>query len=143
MAYDVLLTDAWDLPIPGRHRTGPEVVAQRVEVRLRTMLGDWILDTSEGLPILTWLENKLPDVAIVGATIQAEIASTPGVVRVENMTTTLGADRVIRVSCDAEIESGEVLSVVAAPFGSEAGPLTGPTVHLSVISTTHQIAPLR
>jgi hypothetical protein len=58
---------------------GSNVVTQRITTRLRLYLGEFFMDTSDGVP---WLQQVLvpqPDVAAVDALVQDVILGTPGV----------------------------------------------------------------
>jgi hypothetical protein len=78
----VLLDSTGDLPEFCRLSTGPEVTKQKIEIRLRTVLGEWFLDAQAGLPYQTWQLSKpfLPQV--VSATIRAEVLKVSGVISV-------------------------------------------------------------
>lgn len=82
MTIDALLADDGDLPAFTRLGSGIEVVRQRIQIRLGTFLGEWLLDKRAGLPILDWLQQKPPRVDAIGARIRREIETTPGVARV-------------------------------------------------------------
>ena len=85
LAFDIGLDPLTeDLPVFPGHISGTDLVLQRVKIRLQRFLGEWILDTTKGLPYLAWTQEKPLDVAGMTAVINAEIASTPGVLRVEN-----------------------------------------------------------
>ena len=47
-AYDIQLDSVGDLPDVGALLTGAELVAQRIQIRLLTWLGEWPLDKAEG-----------------------------------------------------------------------------------------------
>ena len=74
--YDILLDADGDLPITTQHVRGWLVVVQRVQFRLSTFKGEWILDTAAGLPYLEWRATKNPNRREIGARIQQEITST-------------------------------------------------------------------
>jgi hypothetical protein len=83
MAYDVLLDSATgDLTVPSYIGSGPDVTRQRLGIRLRTLLGEWFLDQTVGIPLLTWLSEKGTSHAAISARVRAEVAGCPGVVSV-------------------------------------------------------------
>jgi hypothetical protein len=59
-----------------------EIVRQRIFVRLRTHLGEWDLDVTQGLPWDRWLSMKPTPIAEIQDRILREIQNTPGVDRV-------------------------------------------------------------
>jgi len=83
MAIDVLLVDG-DLPAYTRHAQGPAVTLQRIELRLYTFLGEWILDQAAGLPYLEWIAQKPPQVDQIADVLRAEVETTPGVISVDS-----------------------------------------------------------
>lgn len=89
--YDVGFDENGDLPAFTRHITGADLVEQRIQVRLGTFLGEWILDQHAGLPFVDWRASKPPDVDSINAVIQTEIEDTPGVLRVDELVTTFDA----------------------------------------------------
>lgn len=84
MPWDVALDDDGDLPEQTRHITGDELTLQRVGIRLRTFLGEWILDQFKGLDYLGWTQQKPVLTQEITNLVQAEVQSTPGVDRVED-----------------------------------------------------------
>lgn len=104
---DLALTTTGDLDVEagGRLIEGTEAIAQELRIRLRTFLGEYFLDTTKGLPWLTWTSTKpTPDVLRqVEALVRAEVARTSGVVRVPQagvVATYLGSTRTISVTVD-------------------------------------------
>jgi len=82
--YSMQLAADRDLPVSGSRISVDKMshIAQRIETRLQLHRGEWLLDTSKGLPLNEWTQQKPPNVDDIGAQIRAEIASTPGVVAV-------------------------------------------------------------
>jgi hypothetical protein len=58
---DLALDSAGDLDLAGGGHLveGQAAIAQRLTIRLRTFLGEYFLDTTRGLPWLTWSESKM------------------------------------------------------------------------------------
>ncbi len=80
---DVLLdSTTGDLPDFCRLATGPEVIRQKVQIRLNTAQGDWFLDASQGIPYHTWLSTKPFQPEVVSAALRNEVATTTGVITV-------------------------------------------------------------
>ena len=122
--YDILLDDDGDLPIVTRHAIGAEVVAQRVRFRLETFEGEWILDTAVGLPYLKWRGTKVVNLDAIGARIQRELLTVPGVLRMTAFSSEFTADaqRVyFNISLVVEDVAGTASTTVAYyPFGLRA-----------------------
>lgn len=76
---DVLLSSTGDLPTHCYLTSGSALVRQRVEIRLRTMLGEWFLDQYVGLPWAEWFGSKGTSPAVISARVRTEVAETPGV----------------------------------------------------------------
>lgn len=85
MSWDVGLVDG-DLPPVTQHITERELTLQRVEMRLRLFLGEYVLDTRQGLDFLGWVAQKPPRTAEIAAVVRREVETTPGVRRVERWT---------------------------------------------------------
>lgn len=62
--------------------SGTEYVAQLIANRLKTLKGEWALDTSIGLPWYTDMLKRNPDVSFIYQTILTAIRNTYGVVDV-------------------------------------------------------------
>lgn len=77
-----------DLPVFPVHISGTDLVLQRITIRLQRFLGEWMLDTTVGLPYLAWTQQRPLDIPGITAVLRAEIAGTPGVLRVDNFTGT-------------------------------------------------------
>lgn len=87
MPYDVILDPAGDIPLTTTSLgSGTELVLQRAAIRLGTHRGEYVLDTSVGLPFITWMQQRPPDVDGIALALRREIADTPGVSRVVTLT---------------------------------------------------------
>lgn len=125
MLADIRLTDAGDLPVPGAFVSRGALVAQRVRVRLRTFVGDWLLDGDAGLPWLAWLATKPPPVPVIVQRVREEIASTPGVESVDEV---VGAfdpvTRTISITGSATVDDGSELAAAIVLGGKASGTLS-------------------
>lgn len=114
---DVELDEDGDLPAFCRVISGRDLIAQRVSIRLKTHLGEWILDPFKGLPFLQWMATKPPDAAAIGAVVRREIETTPGVLRVDDFSSAwTPATRSVEVTATIITAEGE-LEVVVSPLG--------------------------
>ncbi len=124
MPFDVALDDDDDLPIRTRHISGTDLVLQRVRIRLRTFLGEWILDQFQGLDYLGFTQQKPPNVVEITNLVRREIETTPGVDRVENFdgqfVNTTTVNPTIRITGDVILTGEESVAILAA-IGLTAG----------------------
>lgn len=70
-----LEVDAYDLQLV----EDQAYIAQSLRIRLLFFLGEWFLDTSEGVPFYEDIFVKNPNLGAIEAALKARIASTPGV----------------------------------------------------------------
>ena len=113
-AYDIRLDSTGDLPDVGALLTGAELVAQRIQIRLLTWLGEWSLDKSEGIDWRTVTTTKPLD--LVGTLLRREIDTTPGVLRTAIISATFDADtQAAAISYDATCDDGTRLAVSVSP----------------------------
>lgn len=107
MTTDIKLTTGGDLAWPPRFTaTVPQAVRQRIQIRLNTFLGEWLEDTSVGLPWFAWVETKNLDPAEVQALIRAEIAGVDGVISVDAVAYTRSAVGGVQVTCYVTVDDG-------------------------------------
>lgn len=86
---DLALDDDLQLVIPMRLIDGPELVIQRMRIRLATHLGEWLLDELVGLPYIDWADAVPPPLLDIETRILDTLARTPGVLRIEDFDVTL------------------------------------------------------
>jgi hypothetical protein len=93
----------------GDYAVEAESVAQRVETRLRTFLGEWFLDTGAGVPWLQGIEGGKPvDLPFSEAQIKAAIIETDGVLELSSFS----------LAFDPASRRLSVAAVVRTDFGS-------------------------
>jgi len=91
--------------------TGKEALAQRIAVRLRTFLGEWIFDITIGTP---WFQNILGTrrrEGLIQTLVRARVQNTPGVERVVTMTVSLNKQRVASISGKVLAEGGDGIPI--------------------------------
>lgn len=79
MAYDIRLTDGWDLSPKMTLTDGADRVAQQIKIALGFWLGEWFLDTAQGVPYLERILVKNPNMDHIRQTILEKILSVDGV----------------------------------------------------------------
>lgn len=104
---DIVATSTGDLEISDEKT---EVARQWLSVRLKTLLGEWFLDITQGvdwLSILSQRNNK----TLVDTVIQRVIVETEYIERIVNYRSTqqLGSHSYI-VTFRAEVENGDIIS---------------------------------
>ncbi|HSH00109.1 MAG TPA: hypothetical protein VLB27_08670 [candidate division Zixibacteria bacterium] len=118
--FDVLLDPAGDLPISPVHVTGIRRIAQKIRLRLLTHRGEWLKDTTIGVPYQEWILDLMDDIPTIGGFIRQTIESCPGVLRVEGFTCVKSGET---VSVSATIvstkdERAELRVSVSSEFGN-------------------------
>lgn len=81
-----------------------ERVAQQIKITLLTMLGEWFLDTSHGIPYLERILVKNPNLQLIKSIFRDKISNIPDVKKVNKLN--LVFDRVGRnLRVNFEVES--------------------------------------
>jgi hypothetical protein len=124
MPIDVLLDDTGDLPRYTVMETDPETLTvQRLGMRLRTFLGEWILDQTVGLPFVAWSQKKPTDTSAIALLVRREIETCPGVRRVDGLAVSLETDaQRVTITGRVVYDSGATGRVVVQPFGVQGNP---------------------
>lgn len=117
---DVKLTPEGDIYPQTVYVEGVDYILQRVQIRLNTHLGEWILDTRQGLPWRRWLNTKPAPVDQVRDFVRREIEKTAGVTRVVDLTAEAD-NRAIKVSGDIITDSGVTVSGVDVDVDVKSG----------------------
>lgn len=90
--------------------TGAEAVAQHLTIRLRHFLGEWEMNTLEGIPFFRDIFVKAPDLSLVRDIFRQAIIGTPGVVSVEEISVNIDtATRTAAITFRCTFEDGTVL----------------------------------
>lgn len=87
------LDSAGDLVISGGTMILGDYVAQRVATRLRTLLGEWFLDTTEGTPYLQRILVSNVNLDNVRSIIRSRVLGTVGVQSIQAINLTFDAVR--------------------------------------------------
>lgn len=78
--------------------SGQDEIAQILEVRLKTILGEWFLDLELGVPYFSKILKKNPIDSEIESAIITEISNSPGVVSVESLDMELSPTRELSVA---------------------------------------------
>lgn len=111
------LDSTGDLALPVRLAEGPEAVAQKVRARLRFFLGEWFLDRRLGVPYLTKILVKNPNLSLVSSIYRRVIRQTPGIHSVEYVRVRLDRpNRIAYVTFAAKTSEGARIAMTDEPF---------------------------
>lgn len=120
----ILATNEIDLSNGQAHLVEDQLaVIQRIKIRLQAFLGDWFLNLQFGLPYFSSILVKNVNEGDIFQIYQDAIATTPGVVSVDELTLTLPTSQVrtlkvfARVTTTQSVESisfEDVIAVAAA-----------------------------
>jgi hypothetical protein len=107
-----------DLDLTG-HRlrlvTGEQAIEQNLRVRLRFFLGEWFLDTQQGIPYWRDIFIKGPNLLLIRSIFRNAILNTEGISEVTSITATLNsAERRLYLNFAATMDTGATL--VYEPF---------------------------
>lgn len=106
-----------DLEIPFRLVSGAEAIGQRLWIRLGFFLGEWFLDTREGIPYLQSVLVSNPDLPMIDLLFQRVIRETPGVKSVLSYASELArATRTYSATFRVECLTGETIRFDSKPF---------------------------
>lgn len=86
---------------------GSERIAQQIEVSLKTILGEWFLNTDFGVPYFENILVKNPIRSSIESILRAKIKDVPGVRNVTRMEVDIDRKaRLLRVDFDADTVEG-------------------------------------
>ena len=85
---DIKLTPSWDIAIEDDTIVlvdGLEAIAQDVQCRLQTFLGEWFLDKRIGVPYFEKILGQKPRLSVIKAIFRQAILLTPGVLGINDL----------------------------------------------------------
>lgn len=90
-----------DLAVPVTILRGADALAQRLTVRYKFFLGEWFLDTRQGIPYFRDILVKNPNLSLIQSVFRRATLLTPGVLAIRRFGTTLEEQgRVRRLNID-------------------------------------------
>lgn len=97
--------------------TGADAIAQRLAIRFKFWLGEWFLDTRQGVPYIERILVANPDLSLIRTIFRKVIVTTPGVKKVDDLEMTIdkSARRLVVSSFRATLVDGSTLTL-EAPF---------------------------
>ena len=97
-----------------------ERVAQQIAIALRFWLGEWFLNTTDGVPYLEYILVKQPNMAHVRQILTEQIQSVEGVKAVTNMELTFNQrERIMLVEYTADTDYGLITRKEALGYGRD------------------------
>jgi hypothetical protein len=89
-----------------------QFVAQRVRSRLLFFLGEWFLDTRQGVPYFLQVFVSNPDIPLVTSLFRRVIEETPGVASLETFQVAfIRTSRVLRVTAKIRASDGSLVPI--------------------------------
>ena len=91
----------------------PQSIAQAIECRLKTFLGEWFLDQDLGIPFFSDVLIKTDDKSKIDLIFQKEILKINGVVKIEQFASEINREtREYKImTLDVKVSSGETIEV--------------------------------
>lgn len=94
-----------------------EAVAQKLTIKLRTFLGEWFLDTSQGVPYLQEVFGKAKSKAAIDIIFRQQISEDADVVAITEFNSTLGVDRSYSLTFKVKTTTGQTTDAISVNVG--------------------------
>ena len=92
--------------------TQQDLTAQRLLIKLRTYLGEWYLDLSEGIPYFQRIFRKSGnDKAVADTIFKSEINNDEGVISLNSFSSTLSNSGVYSLTFNVTTVTGDIVTV--------------------------------
>jgi hypothetical protein len=99
-------------------QTQSEIVAQRLNIKLKTFLGEWFLDTSIGVPYFQQIFGKVRNKSTIDVIFQNIIAKDEGVVEIKKFESSLdGAGRNYTMTFTVRVSDGSTATTTISTGG--------------------------
>jgi hypothetical protein len=131
--YDVQLVNG-DLPEVTTMISSYVLTIQRIQIRLKTFLGEWVLDTDVGIPYFSWRQQRSLSAQAVEGRIRLELEETPGVIRVTECTSTFNPTTRTMSTIARIVIEDEALGAIGATLGFEVGQDANSSPYFTIIS---------
>jgi hypothetical protein len=106
---DLYLGDDGDAVLIPDSELGAQV-AQRLTVRFNFFLGEWFLDLNEGTPWFQRIMVKAPSDKVIRAVLTNVILGCEGIATLDQLSYSIGRDRLLSVTFKATLTDGTVFS---------------------------------
>lgn len=95
--------------------SGQVAIQQDIQQALQMWLGEWFLDTTQGVPYKQYILVKNPNLDLAQAALLRTIQLRPGVVQVIDFQFNYDpVNRAVAVSTEVQITNGQILTVNAS-----------------------------
>lgn len=104
-AHDLLIADGGDILLIDN----AERVAQQIQIKLKSFLGEWFLDTSYGVPYFEYILVKDPNMTHIRSILRQQIGEVDDVTKVPDLSLSFDRqNRLLTVEYTAETPYGLV-----------------------------------
>lgn len=95
-----------------------ESVAQKLTIKLRTFLGEWFLNTANGVPYYQQIFGKVRSKAAIDSIFMEKIAEEPDVVELVEFTSEISNDRTYTISFRVRTTLGQITDQINISVGA-------------------------
>lgn len=107
-----LMVTAGELTLTGApNATTVDAVEQKLRIRLSLLLGEYLLDTSVGIPYTQTILGVKGNQAIAEGIFRQAITTCPGVASLLSFSLTVGANRQASLSFSVKAITGDVVTI--------------------------------
>jgi len=89
-------------------------IAQAISIRLKTLAGEWFMDSQIGVPYLTQILGQKRNDRFLRHTIVSAIESVPGVREITNFSVEQTDDRGMIISLEARLNNQTIIPIKAS-----------------------------
>lgn len=88
-----------------------ETISQAITIRLKTMAGEWFLDSDRGLPYLSDIFGHKRSERYIRHLIVPEITAISGITGVNDFNAHINQERILTMSFSASLSDGKAISI--------------------------------
>lgn len=116
LGVDFLLDDDGDVAFDGRDFSMGVSVAQRANIRLKRIRGEWFLDTEAGVDYFGFVFKKDPSIPLLRSVFRDELMKTPGIGTLETFELALDTStRALEIVWASDVDASEIVIDVGTP----------------------------
>lgn len=113
--YGDLIYDNSSVTVTGSQAEG---VAQKLTIKLRTFLGEWFLNTANGVPYYQQIFGKVRSKATIDSIFIEKIVEEPDVAELVEFTSEISNDRTYTISFRVRTSLGQITDQVNISVGA-------------------------
>lgn len=91
--------------------TDADCIAQAMSIRIKTLAGEWFLDSNVGIPYFTEIFGHKRSERFIQQLLISEIEATPGIKRVKDFKAHISNDRKLTVNFSAELSDSNSIYI--------------------------------